>query len=40
VLQETDIAVLTVELPEYGLRVGDVGTVMLVQGQNGYESNS
>jgi hypothetical protein len=37
VLQETDIAVLTVDLPEYGLRAGDVGTVMLVHGQNGYE---
>ena len=37
VLQETDMAVLTVDLPEYGLKVGDVGTVMLVHGQNGYE---
>jgi Domain of unknown function (DUF4926) len=37
VLQQTDIAVLTVDLPEYGLKVGDVGTVMMVHGQNGYE---
>lgn len=36
-LQETDIAVLTVDLPEYGLKSGDVGTVMLVHGQSGYE---
>ena len=36
-LQETDIAVLTVDLPEYGLKAGDVGTVMLVHEQNGYE---
>ena len=36
-LQETDIAVLTVDLTEYGLKPGDVGTVMLVHGQSGYE---
>ena len=36
-LQETDIAVLTVDLPEYGLKAGDVGTVVLVHGQQGYE---
>jgi hypothetical protein len=37
VLEETDIAVLTIDLPEHGLKVGDIGTVMLVHGQNGYE---
>ena len=36
-LQETDMAVLTVDLPEYGLKAGDVGTVVLVHGRQGYE---
>ena len=36
-LQETDIAVLTVDLPEHGLKAGDVGTVVLVHGRQGYE---
>ncbi len=36
-LQETDIVVLTVDLPEHGLRAGDVGTVVLVHGRQGYE---
>ncbi len=36
-LQETDIAVVTVDLPEYGLKAGDVGTVALVHGRGGYE---
>ncbi len=36
-LQETDIAVLTVDLPEHGLKAGDVGTVVLVHGRGGYE---
>jgi Domain of unknown function (DUF4926) len=37
VLQETELAVLTVDLPEYGLKAGDVGTVVLVHGRKGYE---
>jgi hypothetical protein len=37
VLQETEIAVLTVDLPEHGLKAGDVGTVVLVHGRQGYE---
>ena len=36
-LQETEIAVLTVDLPEYGLKVGDVGTLMLVHERQGHE---
>ncbi len=36
-LQETDIAVLMVDLPEHGLKAGDVGTVVLVHGLQGYE---
>ena len=30
-LHETDMADLTVDLPEHGLKAGDVGTVVLVQ---------
>jgi Domain of unknown function (DUF4926) len=37
VLEETELAVLTVDLPEYGLKAGDVGTVVLVHGRGGYE---
>jgi uncharacterized protein DUF4926 len=37
VLEETELAVLTVDLPEYGLKAGDVGTVVLVHGPKGYE---
>jgi Domain of unknown function (DUF4926) len=37
VLQENELAVLTVDLPEYGLKAGDVGTVVLVHGRKGYE---
>ena len=36
-LHETDIAVLTVDLPEHGLKAGDVGTVVLVHRRGGYE---
>jgi Domain of unknown function (DUF4926) len=36
-LQETDIVVLTVDLPEYGLTAGDIGTVVLLHGCGGYE---
>ena len=36
-LRETDIVVLTVDLPVYGLKFGDVGTVALVHGGGGYE---
>jgi hypothetical protein len=31
------MAVLTVDLPEHGLKAGDVGTVVLVHGHQGYE---
>ena len=37
-IKELDQIVLTVDLPEYGLQAGDVGTVVLVHGQGaGYE---
>ncbi|MBE7550249.1 MAG: DUF4926 domain-containing protein [Anaerolineales bacterium] len=37
-IQELERVVLTTDLPEYGLKEGDVGTVVLVhQGNRGYE---
>ena len=36
-LQETELAVLKIDLPEYRLKAGDVGTVVLVHGRKGYE---
>jgi hypothetical protein len=37
-IRELDQVVLTVDLPEYGLKSGDLGTVVLVhQGGEGYE---
>ncbi len=36
-LHERDIAVLLVDLPELGLKTGDVGTVVMVHGRDGYE---
>ena len=36
-LGETDVAVLTVDLPAYGLKAGDVGTIVMVHGRTGYE---
>lgn len=36
--QELDRVVLTIDLPEYGLKAGDLGTVVLVhQDYQGYE---
>ena len=32
-----DRAVLTTDLPEYGLRAGDLGTIVLIHGKEGYE---
>jgi hypothetical protein len=38
VIQELERVVLTTDLPEYGLKRGDVGTVILVhQSNRGYE---
>ena len=37
-LRELDTIVLAVDLPNYGLRRGDVGTVVLVHGEGGYEA--
>jgi Domain of unknown function (DUF4926) len=35
--KELDCVVLTVDLPEFGLSAGDVGTVVLVHGREGFE---
>jgi len=34
---ETEVVVLTVDLPVYGLKSGDVGTIVMVHGCTGYE---
>jgi len=36
-IRELDSVVLTVDLPEYGLKKGDVGTVVLLHDSRGYE---
>lgn len=36
-LEELDTVVLAVDLPEYGLSEGDLGTVVLVHRNQGYE---
>ncbi len=36
-IRELDTVVLTVDLPEHRLRKGDIGTVVLVHGERGYE---
>jgi hypothetical protein len=36
-LHEADTVVLMLDLPEYGLTSGDVGTVVLVHPSGGYE---
>jgi hypothetical protein len=36
-MQEAELAVLTIDLPTYGLKAGDVGTVAMVHGRDGYE---
>lgn len=36
-IEELDTVVLTTALPEHGLREGDLGTVVLVHSQSGYE---
>jgi hypothetical protein len=36
-MKELDRAVLTTDLPEYGLSAGDLGTIVLVHGKEGYE---
>jgi hypothetical protein len=37
VIRELDTIILTVDLPEHRLRSGDVGTVVLLHGDRGYE---
>lgn len=34
---ETDVVVLTVDLPAYGLKAGDLGTIVMVHVGKGYE---
>lgn len=36
-IQELDDVILTVDIPDQGLAQGDVGTVVLVHGSEGYE---
>jgi Domain of unknown function (DUF4926) len=36
-LKELDTVVLTADLPDHGLRQGDLGTVVLVHAERGYE---
>lgn len=36
-IKELESVVLTVDLPEHGLKRGDVGTVVLLHGKAGYE---
>jgi hypothetical protein len=36
-MKELKSAVLTVDLPEHGLKRGDVGTIVLTHGTEGYE---
>jgi hypothetical protein len=36
-IKELDIIVLTVDLPEFGLHTGDLGTVVLAHKHGGYE---
>jgi hypothetical protein len=36
-MKELDRAVLTTDLPEYGLSAGDLGTIVLVHDDEGYE---
>jgi hypothetical protein len=36
-IKELDSVVLAVDLPEHGLKHGDIGTVVLLHGDAGYE---
>jgi len=36
-IRELDCVVLTADLPDHSLRAGDVGTVVLEHGSDGYE---
>ena len=36
-IRELNTVVLTIDLPEHRLRKGDIGTVVLVHGDRGYE---
>ena len=36
-IKELDSVVLTVDIPDHGLARGDIGTVVLLHGEGGYE---
>jgi hypothetical protein len=36
-IHELDVSALVADLPEHGLKPGDVGTVVLTHGDSGYE---
>lgn len=36
-IRELESVILNIDLPEYGLKPGDIGTIVLVHGQEGYE---
>lgn len=36
-MRELESVILTTDLPEHGLKCGDVGTIVLVHGSRGYE---
>ena len=36
-IRELDAVALAADLPDHGLKTGDVGTVVLVHGESGYE---
>ena len=36
-MRELDVVALVADLPEHGLKPGDVGTVVLTHGDSGYE---
>ena len=36
-IKELDTVVLTADLPDHGLKAGDLGTVVLLHGHAGYE---
>jgi hypothetical protein len=36
-LKELDLAILTVDIPEHGLRAGEIGTIVIAHGSEAYE---
>lgn len=37
-MKEHQRAVLTVDLPDHGLSAGDIGTIVMIHGDEGYEA--